>query len=134
MKKEDKIIKKMLENTFPEQAPEGFTARVMESIKAVEAEKQERPGNVYWLYGLIVAGSFMVALGILTFIVPSVVQNLKVLFRQLLSGLVAPLSGFYDSAGYGISFLMAGTLLIMFILLIIDMAVWRKKRYAHILS
>ena len=86
MEKEDKIIKALLNDEFIEKAPGGFTDSVMQTIELAELQKLEQPNVANWLYWLVIIGSILLALGIISFIDDSFISRYYVLFAGYISG------------------------------------------------
>lgn len=137
MKKEDKVIKALLNDQFIEKAPDGFTDNVMHSIEMVELH-QEKTYRYDWPYLLIIAGSVLFALGIVAFIDSSFISRNFYVFLGYTTDFFHQMSGIFDHiqltntsvlSGSG---LILGTLLIMLALLFFDGIVLKKKRYLNL--
>lgn len=138
MEKEDKIIKALLNDEFIEKAPDGFTGRVMQSIEAVELQQKEQPNVANWLYWLVIIGSILLALGIISFIDGSFISRYYVLFSGYISGFFSQITAmfshsvFTDSSILSGNGLVIGIFLIMMTLLFFDGFILRKKRYMNL--
>lgn len=138
MEKEDRIIKNLLDDKFTEKAPEGFTGRVMDTLEAIELQKQKRSIPADWPYLLVVAGAALVALGILSFIDSSFIPNYYRLFFGYVSGFFQQLTSIFsvtqlkNTAISTSGQLVIGTLFIMLALLLFDSMIWRKRRYLNL--
>ena len=138
MEKEDRIIKNLLDDKFTEKAPEGFTGRVMDTLEAIELQKQKQSIPSDWPYLLVVAGAALVALGILSFIDSSFIPNYYRLFFGYVSGFFQQLTNIFsvtqleNTAISTSGQLVIGTLFIMLALLLFDSMIWRKRRYLNL--
>lgn len=137
MEKEDRIIKTLLNDAFIEKAPDGFTDRVMHNIEIVEIQ-QEKTYRFDWPYLLIIAGSFLFALGILAIIDSSYISSNFNVFMGYAAHLFQQMTGIFDhsqlnnTAVLSGSGLLIGTFLIILSLLFFDSFVFRKKRYMNL--
>ncbi|MFA5419536.1 MAG: hypothetical protein WC341_13880 [Bacteroidales bacterium] len=66
MDKDDQYIKNLLQQQPVQQAPEGFTSRVMEAVQLQEKRKIANSPVGDWIYGLITIGA--VGIGILVYL------------------------------------------------------------------
>ena len=138
MEKEDKIIKALLNDKFIDKAPEGFTGRVMQSIEAVELQQQEQPNAANWLYWLVILGSILLALGIISFIDGSFISQYYLIFGGYISGFFYQITNmfshsvFTDNSILSGSGLVIGIFVIMTVLLFFDGFIFKKKRYMNL--
>lgn len=70
MEHEDKLIRKLLHEEFLEQAPAGFTDRVMQAITVAETREQTTFQWNRLVYPAISFGSIIIALGAIYFMDP----------------------------------------------------------------
>jgi uncharacterized membrane protein YjjP (DUF1212 family) len=131
MEKEDKIIQDFLFKALKEKAPAGFTGQVMEAVEVEKVHKQ--PVQSDWLYWLVIAGSLMLAVGVLLIIDPLFLDHYWKLFTGFLTGFSRQITVFPKTIlkfdGYQ---LITGTFLIMFILLLFDRVFWSKQKHPNV--
>ena len=134
MEKEDKIIKALLNDEFFEKAPEGFTERIMNAIEVAELEKEENTIRTDWPYLLAIAGSIILALGIIFIIDGSIITYYYQTFTGYILGFFDQIIGIFvnsqlkNTAVLSGSELVIGTFLIILALLFFDSIVLRKRR------
>ena len=135
MEKEDKIIKALLNEEFIEKAPDGFTDRVMQSIEASELLKQEQTNKNDWLYGLVIIGSILSAVGIIFFLDSSFISRNYFLFAGYVTGFFSQIASMFGPLSFSSTSILSGNglligiLIIMMVLLFFDGFVLRKRRY-----
>ncbi len=137
MEKEDKIIKTLLNDEFIEKAPKGFTERIMNAIEVAELEKEENNIRTDWPYLLAIAGSIILALGIIFIIDSSIITHYYQTFIGYISGFLNQIIGIFGNSQlkittiYSSSGLVIGTFLIILALLFFDSIILRKRRYLN---
>lgn len=131
MEAEDKKIKTWLEDHFIEKAPDGFTGKVMDAVEATELQKQERSAD--WPYLLAAAAAVLAAFCVLFIVDPSFISQssgyASRFFMQLADVFSFSTSGITSAFSGGQ--LVAGTLIIILVLLTFDALVWKGKRGVH---
>jgi len=138
MEKEEKIIKALLDDGFIEKAPEGFTDRIMNAIEVVELQKEENSIRTDWPYLLAIAGSIILALGIIFIIDSSIITHYYQTFTGYISGFFDQIIGIFgnsqlkNTAVPSGSGLVIGTFVIVIALLLFDNIVLRKRRYLNL--
>lgn len=135
MEKEDKIIKALLNEEFIEKAPDGFTDKVMQNIEASELLKQEQANKHDWLYGLVIIGSILLAVGIIFYIDSAFISRNYFLFAGYITGFFSQIATMFGPLSFSSTSMLSGSglligiLIIMMILLFFDGFVLRKRRY-----
>ena len=135
MEKEDKIIKALLNDKFIEKAPDGFTDRIMNAIELTETQKQESNVKTDWLYLFVIAGSVILAIGILSIIDSSFISRYYQIFIDYISSFFSQIIDIFDNSQLkntaipSNSGLVIGTFVIIVALLFFDSIVLRKRRY-----
>lgn len=137
MEKEDKQIKKLLENEYLEKAPEGFTNRVMLAVEQVDLSKKSVTFSGMLGYLMLMLGAILVAFGILFYFDNDFVVNyfqyfsgnLNELFLEFskIGNYLLSLQSYFPSLSF-----LAGIFLIVFALLTIDRLLFNKRNYANI--
>jgi len=130
MDKEDQYIKNFLQQQPVEQAPEGFTSRVMEALQLQEKWKMASSPVGDWIYGLIAIGA--VGIGILVYFLfdpqsllafsGDIRETIVQLYTQMHLQISMPVL----FQGVGINTFTIGMVLIPVTLLIIDRIVSKK--------
>ena len=134
MEKEDKIIKALLNDEFIEKAPDGFTERIMNAIEVAELQKDENTIRTDWPYLLAIAGSIILAIGIISIIDSSIITHYYHTFIGYLLGFFEQIIGIFgnsqlkNTAVPSGSGLVIGTFIIILALLFFDNIVLRKRR------
>ena len=137
MEKEDKIIKALLNDGFIEKAPEGFTERIMNTIEVAELKKEENTIRTDWPYLLAIAGSIILALGIIFIIDSSIITHYYQTLTGYISGFFNQIIGIFrnsqlkNTAIPSSSGLVIGTFVIVVALLFFDNVVLRKRTYLN---
>jgi hypothetical protein len=130
MDKEDQYIKNFLQQQPVEQAPEGFTSRVMETVQLQEKRKMANSPVGDWIYGLIAIGA--VGIGILVYLLfdpqsllafsGDIWESIVQLYTQMHLQITMPVL----FQGVGFNTFTIGMVLIPVTLLIIDRIITRK--------
>ncbi|MDP2721861.1 MAG: hypothetical protein Q8O72_03810 [Bacteroidales bacterium] len=130
MDKEDQYIKNFLQQQPVEQAPEGFTSRVMEAVQLQEKRKMANSPVGDWIYGLIAIGA--VGIGILVYLLfdpqsllafsGDIRETIVQLYTQMHLQISMPVL----FQGVGFNTFTIGMVLIPVTLLIIDRIVSKK--------
>jgi len=135
MEKEDKIIKALLNEEFIEKAPDGFTDKVMQNIEASELLKQEQANKHDWLYGLVIIGSILLAVGIIFYIDSAFISRNYFLFTGYITGFFSQIATMFGPLSFSSTSMLSGSglligiFIIMMVLLFFDGFVLRKRRY-----
>jgi len=135
MEKEDKVIKALLNEELIEKAPVGFTDKVMQSIEASELLKQEQTNKNDWVYGLVIIGSILSAVGIIFFLDSSFISRNYFLFAGYVTGFFSQIATMFGPLSFSSTSIVSGNglligiLIIMMVLLFFDGFVLRKRRY-----
>ena len=138
MEKEDKIIKEILENGFIEKAPEGFTNKVMQAVGQVELKQKQGVFSGVWAYALLTFAAIFVAFGVLFYFDNNFLSEYFQSFSMGMAGLTHEFSNTGKSLlslSYNFSnlSLLAGILVVISALLLIEKVVFRKKSFAGVL-
>jgi hypothetical protein len=130
MDKEDQYIKNFLQQQPVEQAPEGFTSRVMEAVQLQEKRKMANSPVGDWIYGLITIGA--IGIGILVYLLfdPQSLLAFSVDIRETMGQLYTQMRLQFTTQvrlqGVGFNTFTIGMVLIPVTLLIIDRIVSKK--------
>jgi hypothetical protein len=130
MDKEDQYIKNFLQQQPVEQAPEGFTLRVMEAVQLQEKRKMASSTVGDWIYGLITIGA--VGIGILVYLLFDPLSllafsgDIRETMVQLYTQMHLQISMPVQFQGVGINTFTIGMVLIPVMLLIIDRIISKK--------
>jgi hypothetical protein len=134
MEKDDALIRDLLKEGFLQEAPEGFTNRVMHAI----AEEKEPVGDISPLaYAGIIAASITLLIGILYLLDPSILTQYSQYFSKLLFTVLTPFTGLFSGfAGMNFSLpfngLLPGLLLVIVLLLLFDRYILKTGKVIHL--
>jgi hypothetical protein len=133
MKQDDKLIRELLKQGFLKEAPEGFTASVMQNVSAIEHQKE---ASVY-IYLIAIFAAIVAGLGVIYLINPELLMNYVDYFINFLYSLMLPFKNVFSSisvssfTGQG-SGLFLGILMIIALLLGFERFFLARKRAVNI--
>ncbi len=130
MDKDDLYIKNFLQKQPLEQAPEGFTSRVMEAVQLQDKRKMAGSPVGDWIYGLITIGAVGIGFLVYLFFDPLSLLAFSGDFRETMVQLYTQMNLQITTPvlfqGVGINTFTIGMVLIPVTLLIIDRIISKK--------